>query len=476
MSSKKSIIKEVQIEKFSEKGVGIAFDENRNKIAVQNSIIGDVISTELKKKRKGVIKGVILNFIKKSSMREEPKCAHFGICGGCTWQNLKYSEQLKQKENLVIQNFLEFIKTTNVELFDILKSDNIFEYRNKMEFSFSQNQKKTKFLGLIMKGQRFVIDIERCHLASIWFSKVLLEIKNWWEKFDFSAFNYFNGDGLLRNLTIKEGKNTSDKMVMLTISDEKVLTQEEKQSFIEHVLKAIAPKTEVSIFLCVHVAKKGQKTTFDLQNIYGKNHITEVLNIKTLNQDMLLKFQIGPLSFFQPNPHMAEKLYSKALSYLDEEELKNSVALDLYSGTGTIAMILSKFVKKVIAIEIEKDAVTMAKENMKLNNIENLEIYRGDVSQVLDDLINKKSSQNLEFENPKIIVVDPPRCGLSDDAIKNILKIFPKKIIYISCNPKTQAQDIKILVQNGYKLMILHPVDQFSHTFHIENIAVLKRT
>ncbi|NGX64089.1 MAG: 23S rRNA (uracil-C(5))-methyltransferase RlmCD [Candidatus Anoxychlamydiales bacterium] len=480
MSQKKSLISEITIEKFSKKGEGVAFDDNGNKIVIDNAIIGDVIVAELKKKRKGIIKGFLLEILTKSPLRDEPKCSHFEMCGGCRWQNLKYIEQLKQKENFVIQSFHDFIKTTNVELHKILSSDEIFEYRNKMEFSFSQNQKKTKFLGLIMKGKRFVIDIERCYLAPAWFSKVLIEVKNWWEKFDFSAFNYFNGEGLLRSLTIKEGKNTQDKMVMLTLSDEKILSSIEKEELIQYILNGINSDDKISIFLCVQIAKKSQKTTFDVQNIYGQKYITEILKINTLNENIELKFQIGPMSFFQPNTHMAQKLYSTALNYLDKDEIKNSVVFDLYSGTGTIGMILSKFVKKVIAIELEKDACEMAKENMKLNDIKNFEILNGDVSNILDELISSKDFKNPDFENldfakPDLVIVDPPRCGLLEGAIKNILKILPQKIIYISCNPITQAEDIKILTENGYKLMILHPVDQFSHTFHIENIAVLKR-
>ncbi len=371
-TEKKVIIKELTIEKFSQKGKAIAFDEKKNKIVITNAVVKDVILEELnKKKHKEIIKGRILEILKPSIYRDNPKCKHFDICGGCIWQNIKYLSQLEQKQFFLIDTFQDFINKTNVEVHPIVKSKNIFEYRNKMEFSFSQNRKKTKFLGLIMKGGRFVIDIQRCHLADIWFSKVLVEVKNWWEKYDVDAFNYFNGDGFLKNLTVKGGKNTQDKMVILTTSDSYTLTDEEKKDFIDHVLKSIHPDKKISIFLNTQISKKGVKTTFNLQKLYGDEFIREDLNINALGKKIKLSFQIGPNSFFQPNTHMAEILYVTAINYLDKQEIKNKTALDLYSGTGTIAMILSKFVKKVIAIELSENACNMAKDNMNLNNIKN---------------------------------------------------------------------------------------------------------
>ncbi|NGX41585.1 MAG: 23S rRNA (uracil-C(5))-methyltransferase RlmCD [Candidatus Anoxychlamydiales bacterium] len=469
---KKVIIKELTIEKFSQKGKAIAYDEKKNKIVITNAVIEDVILAELnKKKNKGIIKGRILEILKPSTYREDPKCKHFDICGGCIWQNIKYLYQLEQKQNFLIDTFQDFIKKTNVEMHPIIKSKNIFEYRNKMEFSFSQNRKKTKFLGLIMKGGRFVIDIQRCFLANIWFSKVLVEVKNWWEKYDFDAFNYYNGEGFLKNLTIKEGKNTQDKMVILTVSDSYTLNDEEKKDFIDHVLKSIIPDKKISIFFNTQISKKGVKTTFNLQKLYGNDFIKEDLNINALGKKIKLSFQIGPNSFFQPNTHMAEILYTTAINYLEKQDIKDKTALDLYSGTGTIAMILSKFVKKVLAIELSENACSMAKDNMKLNNIKNFEMINGDVSKILPTLLSNKN-----FEKPHIVVVDPPRSGLSDEAIENILKIYPEIIIYISCNINTQLDNIKVLTEKNYQLKVLHPIDQFPHTFHIENIAILKKT
>ncbi|MFA6502526.1 MAG: hypothetical protein WCT85_07035, partial [Parachlamydiales bacterium] len=251
---------EIKIEKFSEKGLGIAFDENKNKILIPKVVINDVLLASLNKKSKGVIKGKLLNLISPSSYRSNPVCEHFDICGGCTWQNLQYDEQLNQKQNLIVKYFNEDLKNNSVNLFSIKPCENIFEYRNKMEFSFAENRKKTKYLGLIMHGGRFVIDIHRCYLSSLWFSRVLKNVKLWWEKYNFTAFNFLDGLGLLRTLTIKEGKNTNEKMIVLTISNETNLTKEQKDDFISFVKEALSEdksfdENEVSIFLNIQIAE-----------------------------------------------------------------------------------------------------------------------------------------------------------------------------------------------------------------------------
>jgi 23S rRNA (uracil1939-C5)-methyltransferase len=459
---------EVIIEKFSEKGLGIAF-ENKNKILIPNAVIGDKVLVELSKKSKGYIKGKILKILEPSIFRCEPKCSHFEICGGCKWQNLKYDEQLKQKENFVINNFDKHIK--NAKFYPIEKCENNFEYRNKMEFSFSENQKKTKFLGLVMQTGRFVIDVERCYLSNLWFSLVLKQVKMWWEKYNFTAFNFRNGEGFLRTLTIKEGKNTKDKMVILTTSDSTILTKEQRDDFVLFVKNGLENNEEnLSIYLNTQKTKKGIRTSFELEKLFGKDFITEDLYIETFDQKIKLSFQIGPFSFFQPNTYQAQKLYSLAINYLKEEDLKDKLVFDFYAGTGTIGMILAKFAKKVLAIELNEDAYNQALKNAKLNEIKNFEIINEDVSKILREIVNKK-----DFEKPHILVVDPPRAGLADDAVDNILKLSPKIILYISCNVKTQVENINKLTEFGYQLIILHPVDQFPHTFHIENIAILKR-
>lgn len=468
MPDKKKL--ELKIEKFNEKGLGVALD-NGKKILIPNSIIGDIVLAELNKKSKGFIKGKILEILKPSINRCSSQCLHTELCGGCKWQNLKYEEQLIQKEDFVYKTFENFIKNKEVKIFPIEKCENIFEYRNKMEFSFSENLKGTKYLGLVMQTGRFVIDVERCFLASNWFSLVLKQVKKWWAKYNFSAFNFRNGEGFLRTLTIKEGKNTLEKMIVLTTSDSYSLKKEEESDLILHIQNAFEEKEEkLSIYWNIQKTKKGIRTSFELKKLFGKDYILEDLYIDAFHEKIHLSFQIGPFSFFQPNTYQAQKLYSIALKNLKDEELKDKVIFDLYAGTGTIGMILAKFSKKVLAVELNEDAYNQAIKNAKLNNITNFEIINDDVSKVLNELVIKSN-----FEEPHIVVVDPPRAGLDQDSILNILKLNPKIILYISCNIKTQVENIKIFTENNYQLKILHPVDQFPHTPHIENIALLKR-
>ncbi len=458
---------EIVIDSFNKKGQALAFDENNNKIITTNAIVKDKVLLELNKKRKGIIKAKLLKLLSPSPYRIEPKCEHAEICGGCTWQMFDYAEQVKYKEKMVLDAFVDFMKK-GIEYFPIIAS-NPFEYRNKMEFSFSQNMKGTKYLGLMIKGgRRFVFNLSKCHLANKWFSKVLNNTRAWWEENNFEAYNANNNTGFLRNLIIREAVNTKQKMVILTVCQKDILTKNQIDSFINKVLDA-AGRCNLSIYIVYQIAVKKRPTEFIEEKIYGNDKITEELNLNIKNKNLKLKFNISPRSFFQPNTKQAEIFYSRAINHLDIS--KDEVVYDLYSGTGTIGMAFSHFAKKVIAIELNEKAAIDAQENIKLNSIDNLTFYQGDVKKVLDKLISQDN-----FEKADLVVVDPPRSGLDALAIKNILKLNPKKILYISCNIETQKRDIKILKENQYKLNILHPIDQFPHTFHIENIAILKRT
>ncbi|MBN2479510.1 MAG: 23S rRNA (uracil(1939)-C(5))-methyltransferase RlmD [Parachlamydiales bacterium] len=465
--------KTLLIKKLSEKGRGIAFDENRNKIEVLNAIDGDEVLAELSKKRKNLIKAKILKLLTPSKKRVLPKCEQTEICGGCSYQTLNYLEQLKHKELLIIENiFGDILKNSDVKVYPITPCVEIFEYRNKMEFSFSQNRKGTKYLGLMIKGkQKFVFNVERCHLVSEWYSQILKKVRLWWEKYDFSAFNIFDQKGFLRNLTVRQTKNLKDKMVILTTSDEYKLNDNETLDFVDFIKSTVNEDETVSIFLVTQIAKKGQPTNFDLKKLLGKDSMMETLDIPFKDKTISLNFKIGPFSFFQPNPKQAQVIYSQALKYFDDEDLKDKVVYDLYAGTGTLGMIFSKILaKKVIAIELNQEAALLAKENAILNDIQNFEMVNQDVKKALDDII-----LNENFEKPYLVVVDPPRAGLGLQPIENIVKLSPKYILYISCNPLTQKDDIEVFSNHNYQLKILHPIDQFPHTYHVENIAILKK-
>ncbi len=459
--------KELTIEGFSKKGDGLAY-LNDVRVEIPHTMPNDHVLADLKKKRKGKIKGRLIKILKKSGDRILPKCSHAEICGGCLWQAFSYNKQLQQKEKIIFDHFSDFITMQNVEIFPIVACADPFCYRNKMEFSFSENKAKTKFLGLmIVRAQSYVFNVEKCYLANEWFSSVLLNVKKWWENSNLLAYNSYDDTGHLRTLTIREAINTNEKMVILTVSGNKEyqLSEDDIKNFSETVKEVITDTDNLSIYLRKQVIEKKVPTKFYEKLLHGKKTIIEKLNIKTKNNEKLLKFNISPASFFQPNTKQAEKLYSLALSCVENE--KFTTVYDLYCGTGTLGMIFSSIAKEVIGIDINEKAIEDAKENAKLNKIDNLEFYAGDTGKILTQLLPHKKAD--------LVIVDPPRAGLDELALHQIKILNPSMIVYISCNPATQKDNIKELLLSGYNLIKVHPVDQFPHTAHIENIAVLKK-
>lgn len=382
------------------------------------------------------------------------KCSHFPQCGGCAIQQLDYADQLILKQAQVEKLFPSF----PVE--EIIPCESPWEYRNKMEFSFSQNKAGDYFLGLILARTRgHVFNLTECHLVSSWMANLVNEVRAWWIESRLKAFHMHKNTGTLRTLIVREGKRTQNKLIMLTVSGNPEFAPSQKQlnDFLA-CIKKVLPEDNVSVFLRVQQQIKGQPTQFYEMNLSGPDHIQEILHI----YGKALKFKISPTSFFQPNTYQAEKLYTAALDMISDKP--REVIYDLYSGTATLSMILAGRAKKVIAIELNPHALFDAQWNLEENGIENVELICGDVGEKLKELPL----------NPDLVVVDPPRAGLSPKAIEHLLHCKPKEILYISCNPVTQAENLKILCQAGYQLVKVQPVDQFPHTLHIENISYLR--
>lgn len=455
--------KEIYIENINKRGYGIGFSSN-TKVEVPHAIIDDLANVHLHKKRKGLIKGRLLQIVKPSKYRVAPKCTHTTICGGCTLQEMDYSKQLKEKEKFILQCFGKNILQTSCSLYPMISSEDPWFYRNKMEFSFSENRAKTKFLGLmIANANRYVFNVEKCFLCAFWFTEVLQNVREFWENSNLKAYDFADDSGHFRYLTIREGKNTNEKMVILTVSGNKEYNLSDND--IENLKNAIYLVDEnISFYIRKQKIEKRKATVFEETHIAGPTFIKEKLYIDIKGEKKELTFKISPSSFFQPNTKQAEKLYSAALSLLDKD--KFDTVLDLYCGTGTLGMAFSFLAKKVIGIELNNEAVKDAKENILLNNIDNITLYQGDVGKTLE---------NLNIQEAELVIVDPPRSGLDEMAIKNILSIKPKIIVYVSCNPLTQSENVEEFLSNGYFLEKMQPVDQFPHTFHIENIAILKR-
>lgn len=370
-------------------------------------------------------------------------CAHVEECGGCPWQKLPYEEQLAQKQKLV-QDLFPYISCR-----PILACLDPWHYRNKMEYSFSQDKAGNKYLGLYMRGRRNrILNLQECFIAPLWMTEALKSTRTWWESTSIFAYHPYKDTGALRNLTLRGSDRTKDKMAILTVSGrpEFAISKGDLNKWVEAM-------QGMSCFLRIQQAAKGMQTQFYELHLEGKTHIEE--------RHSGAVFAISPTSFFQPNTEQSEKLYSEALKVLAPS--KDDYILDLYAGTATIGIVFAPFVRKVTSIEINPYAILDAKANISQNGITNLELIQGDASEEVAKMT----------ETPDSIIVDPPRSGLGSKALSPILRLRPKKILYISCNPKTQAADVQLLVKEGYVTKALQPVDQFPHTPHVENIALL---
>ncbi len=462
---KEEEIHQAIIEDFSPRGYGVAHvapSEGRAmEVEVAHTVVGDTVRFEMRRKMKPPRKGRLLEVISPSADRTEPRCSHAQICGGCCWQQMAYVAQLKRKEALVADLFKRPVAP-------IIACENPFEYRNKMEFSFSENRAGQKFLGLmIAQAEPYVFNVERCHLCKGCFSDVLSATRSWWEQSGVLAYHPARDEGTLRYLTLREATRTGQKMIVLNIAGRSELSMEKmREHLYEGFLKAVQDVLgdAASVFLRIHEANRGKPTQFREVHLAGPDHIVERLHLG----EKKLSFKISPSSFFQPNTLQAEKLYEAALSQI--AHFKGPVVYDLYSGAGTLSLTASFFASKVVGIELSQDAVQDAKRNAALNQIENISFYAGDVGKTLTELMAGPL-----FQRPDVVIVDPPRAGLDALALHHLLTLRPKGILYISCNPATQVSNVEELTKAGYSIRSLQPVDQFPHTYHIENIAYLER-
>lgn len=449
---------------YSKKGHGMALlqrqeDQPPVKVEVVSTVIGDELEVTLGKRKKGAYQAALLKLLQSSKERVEPRCVHASSCGGCSWQQLNYNAQLQQKEDKVRKLFAPYLDQATFH--PIVPCEDPWQYRNKMEFTFSENKEGEKFLGLIMTRSRGkVLTMEECHLTSPWFTTLRHQTLKWWESRTLKAFHPSSGTGSLRTLTLREGKRTGEKMIFLTVSGDHdhFVKQSDLDSFKHFMLEAL-PGENPSIYLRIHKAEKGRPTTFYEMHLHGPDGLKEELQVK----ERTFQFHISPASFFQPNTFQAEKLYAKALDLACPDPSMR--VYDLYAGCGSLGMIFAPFVKKVIGIELCAYAVCDGETNIEQNNLSNVKMICGDVGEVLS-----------EFQlTADMAIVDPPRTGLDKAALKNLLRLSPKKILYVSCNPTTQSENILELTQQGYQLAHIQSVDQFPHTPHIENICVLEK-
>ncbi len=451
---------EVNVTNYSERGHGtIRLAPSGKALPVIGSVSGDRLRVTLLGRRKRVRAALLKEVLSPSPDRVTPRCSHVGTCGGCTWQQLAYAAQVEQKQHIVHTLFDPLPQTAT--LHPMIACPSPWAYRNKMEFSFSQDRANTRFLGLnspLFKGK--VIDLAECHLVSPWFTRVLQQIRLWWEESGLCAYHFHRNTGTLRTLTLREGKRTREKMIILTVSGNHndFLNQRQLNSYTQAVLASL-PNETPSIFLRIHRAKKGTPSDFYEMHLWGNDTIREEI----VFFDRHFHFHISPSSFFQPHPTQAEKLFRRAFELASPSP--SDRVYDLYCGGAVGGILFAPFVHKVIGIESNPYAVCDAQRNIEANKITNLSVIRGDVGDVLTEL----------HARPDLVLTDPPRAGMDKASLTHLIRLNAPKILYISCHPKTQKRDIEILCQHGYQLRALQPVDQFPHTPHIENIAYLAR-
>lgn len=467
---------ELEIVELSKKGNGIGFFENaegkKYSVEVPFAIPGDFLRTLLLRKRSGVYQGRMEQLIKPSPQRIQPRCIHFGACGGCRWQQVSYAQQLRYKEDIVRSIFLPLLPPSQ-DILPIIACDSPWHYRNKMEFSFSQDINQRKFLGLVLEsGKGKVLNVTECHLVNSWFVDSLNAVRSWWQESGLEAFHMRSNKGCLRTLTIREGKRSGDRLVMLTVSGnpDYAMNKHQLQTFVGYLRDAIEPAdpSNLSIFLRIQQTAEGMSTNFYEMLLHGPDHIRESLHIQVdpSMPPVSLNFTISPTAFFQPNTQQAEQIYSVALQMVKIPE--NGIVYDLYCGTGTLGICAAKHAKEVIGIEISPESALDATANAARNELTNVTIISGAVRHVLPQLASNK-------QLPDLVMVDPPRPGLDPEAMKHVINLGAPKILYISCNPRTQAENIAQFIENGYCIEAVQPVDQFPQTPHIENIVVLSK-
>ena len=430
-------------------GEGIAKIDNFT-IFIPGAIKGEKIKILIVKVLSSHAFGKILEIIKKSEKRKEVDCLTYKRCGGCNLRHIEYEETLKIKQD-VVQNLVNKILKNKIKVQETVGMKNPFHYRNKAQYPLGINNKGEPIIGVFANRTHEVIPIEKCLIQNPQSEQIAKYILNFIKENKISIYNENTRKGLFRHIVIKIGIRTGQIMCILVVNGENILKEE--QLINELITKFPQIKTIVK-----NVNMKNTNVILGQRNInvYGNGYIEDILGKYT--------FKISPLSFYQVNPIQAEKLYNLGVEMAQIS--KDDTVFDLYCGIGTISLFMAKYAKKVYGIEIVKEAIDAAKENAKINNVNNTEFYAGDVEVVLDELINKNKVK------ADIVMFDPPRKGLDKKSINNILQIKPKKLVYISCNPATLIRDLKMF-EEQYEIKTIIPVDMFPWTSHIECVSLL---
>ena len=430
----------------------------------KGTVPGDVVNLQVIKKKKNYLEARPTNFHHYSNDRIDPICEHFGICGGCSWQNLSYEKQLEYKHKQVEEQLKRIGKIENTEALPILGSERQTFYRNKLEFTFSNKKWLTdeeinseqnfdrNALGFHKPGMfDKIVDINKCHLQGGLSNDIRSFIRTYALKHKLSFYDLREHDGLLRNLIIRTA-STNELMVIISFGKN---DEDDIKKLLQTVIAEFPAIT--SLLYVINEKKNDTITDLEIHPYAGNDHIIEEM------ED--LKFKIGPKSFFQTNAKQAYELYKITRDFA--AITPNDLVYDLYTGTGTIANFVAKTAKKVIGLEYVPEAIEDAKINSALNNIDNTSFFAGDIKDLLSNEFIATNGK------PDIVITDPPRAGMHANVIQQLLVVKPRRIVYVSCNPATQARDIELL-SSSYHVTTIQPVDMFPHTHHVENVVSLE--
>jgi len=454
----------VRITDIGAEGKAIARVDNQV-VFVPMLIPGDIVDIQVRKKRKNYMEGTVVRFHEYSSDRIKPRCIHFGTCGGCKWQHLPYNLQIFYKEKQVKDNLTRIGKVEIPEINPIIGSEEVYMYRNKLEYAFSDKRWLTReeiisddnfkedALGFHIPGLfDKVLDIKECHLQPDPSNTIRDAVRRYAHKRYLSFFNLREQSGFLRNLIIR---NTSDGKVMVIVVF--YLDEKERIHGLMNFLSEEFP--QIKSLLYIVNTKQNDSLADQFPVLFkGEDHLLEVMEG--------LKFRVGPKSFYQTNTKQSVRLYKAAKEFADLNG--SEIIYDLYTGTGTIANYIADSAKRVIGIEYIEEAVKDAVINSDLNGIKNTSFFAGDIKSVLNEQFIDENG------HPDVIITDPPRAGMHEDVIKQIISASPGKVVYISCNPSTQARDVALMSKH-YKVVKIQPVDMFPQTHHVENIILLEK-
>lgn len=454
----------VEILDAGSEGKAVARVDNRV-VFVPFVVPGDVVDIQVLRKKKSFFEGKAVKFHSYSEKRTEAACTHFGLCGGCRWQNMEYRHQLEYKQKQVVDNLERIGGLELPEILPILPSDQIYHYRNKLEYTFSnrrwyidkpdpENPRDPRGLGFHLPGMfDRILDIDECHLQRDPSNAIRLAARDFALGNDYDFYDVKKWDGYLRNLIIRTASVGGVMVVMVF----RYVDHIKMPALLDHLLEKFPEIT--SMMYVINDKRNDDISDLEVKLYKGDPFIMEEMDG--------LQFKIGPKSFFQTNRDQALKLYSTAREFaeLSGEEL----VYDLYTGTGTIAASIARHAKKVVGIEYVASAIEDAKENAALNGIGNTVFHSGDIARVMDDNFVKENGR------PDVVITDPPRAGMHEKVVRKLLQLAPEKIVYVSCNPATQARDLAILTEK-YSIRRVQPVDMFPQTHHVENVVALFRS